>query len=93
MSERRGRGDGGLAEDLLPLAERSEAGAPVPWVAIGEIVQEAENLQHRRALSSGDFSSLRRRALALVAKLPAHRQSEALMSLDALGPRRAASGG
>ncbi|XXX79159.1 hypothetical protein WMF30_10335 [Sorangium sp. So ce134] len=88
MSDRMGRRRDDLAKDLLPLAERRETGAAVPWVAIGEIVQEAEELQRRGTLSHGSFASMRRRALDLVVDLPGHRQTEALMSLDALDPRR-----
>ncbi len=93
MSERAGHGDVGLAEDLLPIADRREPGAPVDWVAIGKIVQEAERLRERGALSQEVFASLRRRALGLVTGLPAHRQTEALMSLDALTPRGATAAG
>ncbi len=86
MSE--GRGDGGLAEDLLAVADRRDAGASVPWAAIGEIVQEAEAIGDQGALSPETFANLRRRALRLLSDLPAHRQTEALMSLDAMNPRR-----
>jgi hypothetical protein len=88
MSERLGRGDAGLAEDLLPLADRREVGAPVPWVALGDIVLEAERLREHGTLSPAAFASLRRRARGLVASLPGYRQAEALMSLDALDPSR-----
>ena len=92
MNERADRGDAGLAEDLLPIADRRDPGAPVPWGAVGKIVQEAERLRAQGALSIETFVSLRRRALGLVAGLPGYRQAEALMSLDALDPSRSSGG-
>ncbi|WP_437309988.1 hypothetical protein [Sorangium sp. So ce388] len=88
-----GRGDGGLAEDLLKHADRRDPGATVPWVAIGEIVQQAEALRERGELSAETFAGLRRRALGLMTGLPSRRRAEALMSLDAMAPRRAPAGG
>lgn len=92
MKRTQARGDGGLAQDLLEAADRREGGAAVPWVAIGKIVMEAEELQRQNALSREAFAAMRRRATGLVASLPAYRQAEALMSLDALDPSRSSGG-
>ncbi|MGK3995107.1 hypothetical protein [Sorangium sp. So ce1024] len=88
MSDDRRSGDGGLAADLLELADRPDAGATPPWAAIGEIVRRTEAMKARGALTADAFAALRLRAMELVADMPEYRQAEALMSLDALDPRR-----